>query len=303
MYSENFELKENDTTTVTYNNFTESSTYYYGSSYTFNTSTKKFKLSGNTTSGVWKNVYNDVIINYPYTCFSTSVSGTCNYILKLTGYVSSYEAKVNYISYSSKDYASTLNNTTDSTIKTYIDNWYKNNILNKTDENNISYSEYLTDNIFCNDRSLSSGDGFSLSNWNTYNPYKRLINAKTPSLICSQTADKFTTSSSIGNGKLTYPVGLISADEVYLAGGKYYNNNNRYYLYTGTIYWTWSPSFFILSYGGARAWGVHSHGDLFAHWVANSDGARPVVNLKSNTLLSTGSGTYNNPYQLKLNNF
>ena len=300
MYSENFELKENDTTTVTYYNFTESSTYYYGSSYIFDTSTKKFKLSGNTTSGVWKNVYNDVITNYPYTCFSTSVSGTCNYILKLTGYVSSYQAKVNYISYSSKDYASTLNNTTDSTIKTYIDNWYKNNILNKTDENNISYSDYLTDNIFCNDRSLSSGDGFSLSKWSAYNPYKRLITTKVPSLICSQTTDKFTTSSTTGNGKLTYPVGLITADEVYLAGGKYYNNNNRYYLYTGTTYWTGSPYDFNPSNGGARAWYVSSAGSLDAPWVAPSYGARPVVNLNSNTLLSSGAGTRNSPYQIKV---
>ena len=184
----------------------------------------------------------------------------------------------------------------------YIDNWYKNNILNKTDENNISYSEYLTDNIFCNDRILSSGDGFSLSKTTIYNPYKRLITTKVPSLICSQTSDKFTVSSSIGNGKLTYPVGLITADEAYFAGGKYYNNNNRYYLYTGTTYWTGSPYSFYPSGGHANAWLVNSSGYLYADWVTLLYGARPVLNLSSNILISSGSGTYNNPYQLKLNN-
>ena len=300
MYSEDFELKENDTTTVTYFNFSENTTYYYGSSYTFDTSTKKFKLSGNTTSGVWSNVYSNVITNYPYTCFSTSVSGTCNYILKLTGYVSGYQAKVNYISYSSKDYASILNNTTDSTIKTYIDNWYQNNILNKTDENNISYSEYLTDNVFCDDRSLSSGDGFSLSKVTEYNPFKRLITTQDPSLLCSQASDKFTTSSTLGNGKLTYPVGLINIDEVYLAGGKYLNNNNKYYLYTGTTYWTLSPGVFYPSQGFAYTWRVLLSGYPDTAWVTGSHGVRPVLNLSSNILISSGSGTYNNPYQIKL---
>ena len=304
MYSEDFELRENDTTAVTYNNFKENNIYYYGSSYTFDTSTKKFKLSGNTISGVWSNVYSNVITNYPYTCFNTSVSGTCNYILKLTDYVSNYQAKVNYISYSSKNYASTLNNTTDSTIKTYIDNWYQNNILNKTDENNINYSEYLTDNIFCNDRSLLSGDGFSLFKTTIYNPYKRIITTEAPSLICSQERDKFTTLSTIGNGKLTYPVGLINADEVYLAGGKYNNINNRYYLYTGMEYWTSTPYSFNTSNGYANIFVLSSSGNINAIWAYGNAtrGVRPVLNLNSNILISSGSGTYNNPYQLKLNN-
>ena len=41
-------------------------------------------------------------------------------------------------------------NTNDSTIKAYLDNWYKTNILGTVHE------QYLADNVFCNDRSISS---------------------------------------------------------------------------------------------------------------------------------------------------
>ncbi len=184
----------------------------------------------------------------------------------------------------------------------YIDNWYKNNILNKTDENNISYSEYLTDNIFCNDRSLSSGDGISLSKWSIYNSYKRFITIKVPSLICTQTSDRFTTSSTTGNGKLTYPVGLINADEVYLAGGKNNSNNNRYYLYVGTPFYTISPYAKDPNYESTFVYSVNKDGRLSVETITNNFfSARPVLNLSSNILISSGSGTYNNPYQIKLN--
>ena len=301
MYSENFELKENSTSMTSYTNFSSSSTYYYGSSYTFDTNTKKFKLSGNTTSGVWPDVYSDVIANYPYTCFGTSATEECNYILKLIRYVNTSQAVVSYISYSSKDYASTLTNTTNSTIKTYVDDWYKNNILNKKDSNNVSYSEYLTDNIFCNDRSLYRGDGYNLAVWSPYSPYNRTALLFTPSLTCSQTSDKFTTSSTLGNGKLTYPVGLITADEVSLAGGKYRTNNDKYYLYTGKFWWTMSPYHFNNSNGKYHNFAVTSTGELNAGYGYANSKVRPVLNLKSDILISSGSGTYYRPYILKLN--
>lgn len=95
MYGNDFELKENNTKVTGYNtNFSSGSTYYYGSSYTFDTNTKKFKLSGNTTSGVWSDVYSDVIANYPYTCFGTSATGECNYILKLIRYVNAHKQQL-----------------------------------------------------------------------------------------------------------------------------------------------------------------------------------------------------------------
>ena len=45
-------------------------------------------------------------------------------------------------------------NTNDSTIKTYVDNWYKNNLT--------AYTKYLSnDAVYCNDRNLASGQTYS----------------------------------------------------------------------------------------------------------------------------------------------
>ena len=49
-----------------------------------------------------------------------------------------------------------------------IDNWYVTNILNKTDSNAQSYASYLSDEVFCNDRSLNTGSGYLLSPTTTY---------------------------------------------------------------------------------------------------------------------------------------
>ena len=46
-------------------------------------------------------------------------------------------------------YAETYANTNNSTIKTYIDTWYENNIKGTTNK------QYIVDNIFCNDRSFA----------------------------------------------------------------------------------------------------------------------------------------------------
>ena len=43
-----------------------------------------------------------------------------------------------------------------------------------------------------------------------------MITNKTPTYDCTATEDKFTVSSTTGNGKLTYPIALMTADEVAL---------------------------------------------------------------------------------------
>ena len=51
----------------------------------------------------------------------------------------------------------------------------------------------------------------------------------TPTLKCTNNNDKFTKSTTIGNGKLTKMIGLITSDEVIYAGGT--SINEEYYLY------------------------------------------------------------------------
>ena len=298
-YHENFQLKD-DQTLTNYNNISNNNIYYYSDSYSFNEETRKFTLNGNKISGTWESVNQEAVASYPYTCLSTNENGTCDFLLRLKGYNSPTSAKVNYITYSSVDYPSLLNNTKDSTIKGKIDSWYVANIQNKQDSAGVSYASYLSDEVFCNDRTFTSGDGFSISKTTIFSPYYRVLNQKKPSLLCSQQADKFTVGTEKGNGELTYPVGLITIDEASFAGGAYSSANPKYYLYTGQTYWTMSPYNFTSSYALAPAWLVSSTGNLRAFWVPASRGVRPVVNLSPDILITGGDGTKINPYVVSL---
>ncbi len=142
-------------------------------------------------------------------------------------------------------YADAHANTNNSTIKTYIDDWYKTNIVGTTNE------QYLADNIFCNDRSMAgnnsgTGAGTSVTYYRWYNgPWESENYSKYNKkmmLTCSQKNDAFTVSDTTnGNGALTYPVGLLSTDEIALAGG-WNVANSGYYLYSGQVWWASSPS-------------------------------------------------------------
>ena len=187
-------------------------------------------------------------------------------------------------------------NSTPTTIKTAIDNWYKTTTL----ETDIATKELVSqDQIFCNDRSASSTQ---TAPWKStgadyyYGAYGRLDSKKEPILTCPTTSDKFTSkNSSIGNKALTYPVGLITADEVAMAGGKSFSTNSTYYLYTNQDYWPGSPCNFLGSYAAAGGFFVSSSGDLGNGSVNSARGARPVVSLSSKAKLS-GNGTYSKPY-------
>ena len=207
----------------------------------------------------------------------------------------------------SSTYEETHANINDSTIKTVLDNWYQQNLL--------SYSEYIsTEAGFCNDRSLNTtsetwwSDDTKLgygTNETAYGPYGRLIlNAnfrsnQTPSLKCSQTNDLFTVSgNSKGNYELTYPIGLITSDEVVLAGGfGGYDNNTGYWLYTNQDYWTMSSTDFHTN-GHAGEFVVYLGGDLSGGYVYGTHGVRPVINLDAYVSIS-GSGTTTDPYKVE----
>ena len=181
-----------------------------------------------------------------------------------------------------------------STIKQTIDKWYAGTTL----ETDIATKSLVADQIFCNDRSPSSTQTASWTSTGAtyyYGAFGRLNSNKKPILTCPTASDKFTVNASNGNGALTYPVGLITADEVAMAGGNSKTSNSTYYLYTNQSYWLGSPDFFYSS--GAyefpvRSTGILDYNDDFVNFTA---GARPIVSLSSKAKLS-GNGTYSNPY-------
>ncbi len=197
-------------------------------------------------------------------------------------------------------------NETDSPIKTKVDEWYKTNIVD------TGYGNYVADNIFCNDRStpgksatgLSGDTGLGYgSNVTAYGSTARTNVWNTdeskvqPRFTCPQENDKYTVEeTSGGNGALTYPVGLITADEIVAAGsGKYGTTNNSYYLNKGSWYWSFSPS----SFGGSYAYVFRESSYLNSNSVHNSGAIAPVINLKVEYIEKfKGNGTIDSPYRL-----
>ena len=131
-----------------------------------------------------------------------------------------------------------------------------------------------------------------------FSAYNRADVKYSPSVECpNESRDGFTVStSSGGNGKLTYPVGLLTADEVMLAGGGNANNSN-YYLYTGQWYWLLSPYSFVDA--SANGFRVYSNGGPSGISVESSDGARPSVSLAPGTRTAGGDGTVYYPYVIE----
>ena len=188
-----------------------------------------------------------------------------------------------------------------SDIKSYLDNWY----ANYTDLS--ATGTKITDQIYCNDRTASTSDvAYSttdyttLTSWNSkgttyyYGANGRVWNNPvSPDYKCPVASDKFTTTTVKGNGKLSYPVGLISADEITFAGLPAGKTNNSFYLYTGDYYWAGSPYVFSDSY--SREFYVLDDGFLNGSYVSGHVGVRGVVSLSSESKL-LGRGTYNDVY-------
>ncbi len=208
----------------------------------------------------------------------------------------------------SKEEAQT--NIEDSTIKKVVDAWYKTNI------EDAGYGNAVSDTLFCNDRSIlgkeatgwidDTGLGYR-GNATAYGAYARMragfsgfIGAM-PTFICSERNDAFTVNDiNKGNGALTYPVGLITADEIVAAGsGKYQRTNKSYYLYKSSSHWYWSLSPYIVNTSGsAIVFMVYTNGSLSNDYVSNGCAVAPVINLSAEYVKTLkGTGTMENPYQ------
>ena len=194
-------------------------------------------------------------------------------------------------------------NTNNSTIKGIIDTWYQNNL-------NSNYGKYIsTTAVYCNDREVGEGTYSATGSGFDYAAYTRLSTNKTPTYDCTDANDKFTVDSSAGNGKLTYPIALMTADEVSFAGGLFGTNAPTWYYYnsangssTGsTNWWTMSPG----NWGGGDSYVFVVHGFDNPGWFnvprvsSVGVGIRPVLSLKSCTLYSTGNGSASDPYTIK----
>ena len=141
-----------------------------------------------------------------------------------------------------------------------------------------------------------------------------------PSLICPKDNNggklsKFTVDDTVnGNGDLDYKIGLLTADEIILAGVATFSlsysyvvpvadsvyEDNFYYVTSylrgnaqEVDWWSLSPvgyagSFVILM--------VDGNGIFLSDRTINSYALRPAISLKATTTVSSGNGTASNPF-------
>ena len=234
----------------------------------------------------------------------------------------------------SNTYAATHANTNKSTILQNLETWYKAKLT--------SYTDKLADTIWCNDKRtvkdvtsnqvvsengvlnkeyiVLNGLGYQkevtaygsgIRNYAFEESYNSSANGTGPSLICPKDNDggklsKFTVDDIVnGNGNLDYKIGLLTADEMVLAGmatySVYYNNNYDENSVTSYLrsnannnYWTLSPFDFDDDF--ADVWRSVVDGYLGVGGVGFFGALRPVVSLKSATTISGGNGTASSPF-------
>ena len=206
----------------------------------------------------------------------------------------------------SSTYEETHANINDSTIKTVVDNWYETNIAN-----NSNFVNKIDVNAgFCNDRKVYEGENWTEFGTAGYNNNKTtyiftskilkwqngdsiIKSIANVNLYCNNENDLFTlNNASKGNKALKYPIGLLTADEVFYLGN-YMDSNAETWLKTSLSYWTMTPfrkydtaDIFLVDYvNNSYGWGCNDY----------LVGVRPVINLKSDVVL-TGTGTKDNPY-------
>jgi hypothetical protein len=262
----------------------------------------------------------------------TSMNTTAGYINASQAYNSSYSDPmyVGYMYGTSGSLASNRTNTTNSPIKTTIDTWYNGSINAKTDAAGNKYDKYVSRTaIYCNDRAHEGTYTTGRSRFYYAGDY-RLQSGKQPSYKCgnnvsgtlygnSDNADRFSASTSTtytngvnaGNGKLQYPLALMTADEVAFAGGLWATNAPTWYYYNSTggsvvrdkAWWTMSPYDWVGSH--VRVFFVHGSsfpGRLSTDGVSGTNAVRPVLSLKSCTSWVSGDGSVNNPYEVTIDN-
>ena len=258
--------------------------------YMYNSSSLLYSISGSPASGSIFG-YDVDYSNGVYTLVDTSTSSdghhyTCNSTEETCTTVRFYHYMGYYITLANGMKAedafegmisSNDVNHDNSTIKTYIDSWYQNNL--------IQYSDKLEETIFCFNRSISD-----YGNWdkNTNLSYNQVSFIGTTSILCSNITDQFSTSTSLA--KLDYSVGLMTRLEMLLL-------HHKKLVISGEDYWAFHPVEYSSYFSRIR--GVSSNDDLSYNGGTRPTASyevRPAVSLKPGTTCQLGDGSKDNPF-------
>lgn len=267
--------------------------YKYGSSFVYDKTTGQYTLSGKVQNYVNLDGDFSKLKDTHYTCFNTT--GKCSTI---SYYYDIFSGLMVYTNLTNGESAETainkmLNdssvNTKDSKIKTLLDIWYSNHLT--------EYTAFLEDTVWCNDRTINKKGGWDSSGTAEISDLDLHFNGAvaTDSLSCSNVNDRFTVGTNNGNGKLKYPIGLITAQEYILAYA-----NKKSFLNGHDYYWTLTP------YGSDNMYirnTIASYDNFYGYSdIGGAAGVRPSISLAHKTTFSHGSGTVGNPYVIGSSN-
>ena len=195
----------------------------------------------------------------------------------------------------------TYDNGTDSFIKKEVDTWYKNTL------GSSSYDSKVTGGRFCSDSSgyklaseydVSEEKMGDLTNVYMYSSMgDRLANFQknspgnnAPTLSCPATEETY-------GGSYRLKAGLITADELTLAGESSYVVGNSYLNPGESDYWYWSMTPAAFSNGYAGVWDEF---DILNYYiVVNHTAVRPVINVTTENGFTSGDGTASSPYVIE----
>ena len=167
---------------------------------------------------------------------------------------------------------------TNSTIKSTLENWYKNNLA--------SYDSKIALSSFCNDTSYTVvEDGYS------YGARNRTFSSIS-SLKCPDTSETY-------GGYYKLKIGLLNVDESNFAGLAFADAQSTNYIYHSLSngWYTMSPgswsddkSYLFFNFQGHY---------VIAEKITSERGVYPVINLNSNVDITGGNGTESNPFVVK----
>ena len=183
---------------------------------------------------------------------------------------------------------------TNSIIKTYLENWYTENLS--------EYDRLIANTRYCNDtsnRKIPVSYHVDLY----YGAYDRLHNDNpTPQYICPNTTENY-------GGEYDLKIGLLSADEAVFAGGSFNESNEKYYLNIYTIIDSGDRSYYLNSplYNSDTTYPSGIHTSLGSAILTSFELRNvskytviPVINLRADILYTNGDGTKTSPYIVNL---
>ena len=254
----------------------------FGNSFMYDETTNLYTLVDVDYISAYGRDYNKALKKH-YTCLNNDgICAKINYfyvIDKTYGYYIELENGKNQID-ALNEMMNNNPNVKDSKTKAIVENWFENNML--------KYEKYFEDIVYCNNRQITNyGSWDKDNNLNTMLEFSGKEN--TIDLECPSKNDSFSVSEEIGNGKLKYPVAILSKSE--LNGFAIANNSHWFYTMT-PIEFQKEARIEYSYYSGGKA-----------PYVLSNNGASivPVVSLKKGTEFVSGNGTSTSPYVIKLN--